>query len=139
MMRRHGGTCSALSAPGGVGARCASSARRAARAPPAAAAARAPAAARRATDAHCAPGGFRAPPRRRPLPPRTGAGAAPGVATAEAAAAAAAPPLRGFRLAPDEVQALLAARACSMDTLLLSLLEPAARLARPPVSNYHVG
>ncbi|KAI8466838.1 MAG: cytidine and deoxycytidylate deaminase zinc-binding region-domain-containing protein [Monoraphidium minutum] len=46
---------------------------------------------------------------------------------------------QGFVLEAPEVQRLLRERGCSMDVLLLSLLEPAARLARPPISNYHVG
>jgi cytidine deaminase len=48
-------------------------------------------------------------------------------------------PLATFRIDASEVRELLAERGCTMDALLLSLLRPAARLARPPVSNYHVG
>jgi cytidine deaminase len=65
--------------------------------------------------------------------------AAAAASAAAAAAATAAPPLPGFRIDAADVQRMLKERGVTMDTLLLSLLEPAARLARPPVSNYHVG
>ncbi len=74
--------------------------------------------------------------RRRPIVVPAAAEAEP-APTAPAAAAAA--PLSGFRLAPEEVDALLRQSGGSVDNLLLSLLPAAARLARPPISNYHVG
>jgi hypothetical protein len=39
----------------------------------------------------------------------------------------------------DEVKQLQQAAGCSMDTLLLSILEEAAHEARPHISNYKVG
>lgn len=44
-----------------------------------------------------------------------------------------------FVIPPAEVQQLLQAAGCSMDTLLLSFLDEAAHDARPPISNYKVG
>lgn len=45
----------------------------------------------------------------------------------------------GFCIEAGAVQQLLEQHQCSIDTLLLMLLKPAAKLARPPISNYHVG
>lgn len=47
--------------------------------------------------------------------------------------------LTGFRIAPDELERMRRQRGCTTDELLLSLLGPASRLARPPISKYHVG
>ncbi|GBF94426.1 cytidine deaminase [Raphidocelis subcapitata] len=93
--------------------------------------------------AHCGPAAAaigpvgRAPSRRAPGARRRRSPPAPPARATGAGAAA--PPLAGFRLAPEEVAALQRERGCSLDSLLLSLLPAAARLARPPVSNYFVG
>jgi len=44
-----------------------------------------------------------------------------------------------FHVPAPEVQAWLQQAGCSMDQLLLQLTHPASRLARPPISNFHVG
>lgn len=44
-----------------------------------------------------------------------------------------------FRLEPAAVQALLAEHSLTEEQLLAELLKPAAELARPPISSYHVG
>jgi cytidine deaminase len=44
-----------------------------------------------------------------------------------------------FMIPADEVKQLQQAAGCSMDTLLLSILEEAAHEARPHISNYKVG
>jgi hypothetical protein len=44
-----------------------------------------------------------------------------------------------FMITADEVKQLQQAAGCSMDTLLLSILEEAAHEARPHISNYKVG
>lgn len=49
---------------------------------------------------------------------------------------------RRFLIPADEVQQLLAAigqGGGTLEDLLFSLIQPASRLARPPVSNYYVG
>jgi hypothetical protein len=60
-------------------------------------------------------------------------------ATTAAAPASFPPDLSKFRLAPEEVEALLKARGCDIDALLVALVRPAAAFARPPISDYHVG
>lgn len=62
-------------------------------------------------------------------------------AAAAAAAQAAAPGILGgkFRLAPEEVQALLKEHKLTEDQLLQLLITPASQLARPPISSFHVG
>ena len=51
--------------------------------------------------------------------------------------------LRGrFKIPADEVQRALASQqfgSSRMEDLLFALIQPAASLARPPVSGYHVG
>lgn len=44
-----------------------------------------------------------------------------------------------FQLEPAAVQALLKEHSLTEDQLLAELLKPAAELARPPISSYHVG
>lgn len=44
-----------------------------------------------------------------------------------------------FVIPAAEVQQLLKSAGCSMDTLLLSILDEAAHEARPHISNYKVG
>ncbi len=44
-----------------------------------------------------------------------------------------------FWLEPAAVQALMAEHSLSEEQLLAELLKPAAELARPPISSYHVG
>jgi hypothetical protein len=44
-----------------------------------------------------------------------------------------------FVIPAEEVQQLLQKAGCSMDALLLSFLDEAAHVARPPISNYKVG
>ena len=48
--------------------------------------------------------------------------------------------LRGrFVIPAEEVQRALSSSSMRMEDLLMSLIQPASRLARPPVSGYHVG
>lgn len=60
-------------------------------------------------------------------------------AVSTAVATEAAAPLGSFKIEAAAVQQLLQQRQCSMDALMLSLMQPAAKLARPAISSYHVG
>lgn len=44
-----------------------------------------------------------------------------------------------FMLAPEEVAALCAAHQVTAEQLLNLLIAPASKLARPPISTFHVG
>ena len=44
-----------------------------------------------------------------------------------------------FALTPEQVKELLTMQQCSVDDLLTLLITPASKLARPPISSFHVG
>ncbi len=49
-------------------------------------------------------------------------------------------PVEGsFMIPAQEVQRLMSQQGLSMEEFLMSLIQPASRLARSPISGYHVG